>query len=880
MSDQKKIALFFNYHQMKINRKTSLFFFSFSLIYVIALYNFYVRYVPLVKSFQIIFIPILFAVTILTTVNIQSGALFFIFSFPLINNLPYFFRIYEPVPHAPTALVLLLFFFLGWVLHYTWHKFEFSSHHSIFNPLVGFSIIIFISGLITFFRYANFYPFIGDYIYELITNTNGVTAGGAIMSTLFNLLSYLTGFAFFFIYLQIAKSDDFRKKTVLALLFGTALSLFFGLYQHLVNGRLGNNPLSINQGLINATLKDAMSFGIYIAITFPVILGLGFTIKGLLRVFSFLIALLSLYLIFFTGSKSGLLCLFISIAVYASFSLKAWFSALKRKTFSFRSIHWSSWTVILFFVGIGLALAIGEKRIFKEISSSRTLFRFSRSIEHGDVQQILQGRINTLWKTAVLMIKEYPFTGVGIGGYIIEDSNVSWLAQKPNWKHREKTVTFEKAIKQIRPYCLLYSTVGTAWFDDLYVEAGDGVNRIINPGMEEGDASPRGWGTVDNDVTVESGWTKGIAHSGQRSIMIKNSTGSLAQWVGEAISFTRPYPQTLTLGGWARGDSIAGGGLFTLDFFVEFEDGSKSWYYEGLTFNPGIRESVSQSAENYILQIGSELGLAAVFLILWIFWEIIKQMKTVSARLAGQDQNKYISIGLLSGILSFFANIQFHTYIGSYEIQYTFWLLVGLLFSLSNQVRTKASEVKEPLTSARYIPLPTQKPFLIKKFKILIIMFAFLYGAIHLWNSTHSLSLKSRTEQFDLKQEFGLDKLEKTADGREFRWTRNYGGLPLKIEKPFLVVPLHASHPDIQKKPVQVRIYLVKDFFKHKTFLKEITLSRNDWQDIVLSAPEDVGQEAILLIKVSRTWNPLKTTGVPDPRNLGVAVGKVTFRDK
>ena len=73
---------------------------------------------------------------------------------------------------------------------------------------------------------------------------------------------------------------------------------------------------------------------------------------------------------------------------------------------------------------------------------------------------------------------------------------------------------------------------------------------------------------------------------------------------------------------------------------------------------------------------------------------------------------------------------------------------------------------------------------------------------------------------------------------------------------------------------------LVKDFFKHKTFLKEITLSRNDWQDIVLSAPEDVGQEAILLIKVSRTWNPLKTTGVPDPRNLGVAVGKVTFRDK
>jgi len=33
-----------------------------------------------------------------------------------------------------------------------------------------------------------------------------------------------------------------------------------------------------------------------------------------------------------------------------------------------------------------------------------------------------------------------------------------------------------------------------------------------------------------------------------------------------------------------------------------------------------------------------------------------------------------------------------------------------------------------------------------------------------------------------------------------------------------------------------------------------------------------------LLIKVSRTWRPLKVLGTPDPRNLGVAVGKITFR--
>jgi len=43
--------------------------------------------------------------------------------------------------------------------------------------------------------------------------------------------------------------------------------------------------------------------------------------------------------------------------------------------------------------------------------------------------------------------------------------------------------------------------------------------------------------------------------------------------------------------------------------------------------------------------------------------------------------------------------------------------------------------------------------------------------------------------------------------------------------------------------------------------------------------PEEVNQEVILLFKVSRTWNPLKVLGTPDPRNLGVAVGKIRFKE-
>jgi hypothetical protein len=153
------------------------------------------------------------------------------------------------------------------------------------------------------------------------------------------------------------------------------------------------------------------------------------------------------------------------------------------------------------------------------------------------------------------------------------------------------------------------------------------------------------------------------------------------------------------------------------------------------------------------------------------------------------------------------------------------------------------------------------------------------FGALHLWNSTHSLSIAGRTRIFHLKQNIGLYPLEKTAEGSEFRWTRSYGGIAVKIDKPVVEIPLHASHPDIRRMPVRVTIELVTDFFKTKKILGEIILRSEEWGSYRFSVAEAVGQEAILLLKVSRTWNPLQVTGAPDPRDLGVAVGTVRFRD-
>lgn len=670
-------------------------------MYVLILYFFYIRYVPLIDSFQSILLPILFLIFCLTVFNLRWGTLFFVALFPLINNLPYFFGIYGAMPHAPTALVLFLFYFLGWLVNSLIHKPTFSSQRKIFRPLFLFSILVIVSGIITALRYANFYPFLTDYVYELITNAFGVTSGGAIMSVIFNSLNYLTGFAFFCLLLSIHHiyAEGFMERTVIVLCVSTFLSLSFGLFQRIFDLEFGNNLISINHGLINATFKDALSFGAFLSMVVPLFLGVFFAGRGAVRVFSLVVVILSLYMLFFAGSKSGFIGVILSLCLFFLLAIKMTYKRKEKPIFlSLRKI-WSSPIVISVLI---LAIILGYIIINKDLSNSKTITRLNYLFEHGVVNLTMKMR-GPLWEAALLMMRDYPISGVGIGGYIIELANYSEM-------HR---------------------------------------TAIQAP----------------------------------------------------------------------------------------------------------------QSAENYFLQVGAEFGIIGLIVILWLFWEVLRQIKRRYLNLSPK-RVRFILIGAIAGIISFFVNIQFHTYIGSFEINYTFWLLAAFVYCLGHSEQ----EQEEKRLSG-------------KKFVVLSVCVFILFSGTLLWNSTHSLSLKSRTEKFHLKQNFGFYELEKTPDGRRFRWTSSYGGLTLKIEKSVIQIPLLASHPDIERDPVKVKIYLIKDFFKQKILLDECVLTKSVWNTYEYLIPQDINKEVILLFKISRTWNPQKALGAPDPRNLGIAVGEIKFRE-
>lgn len=662
------------------------------------LFFFYFKYVPQIRSLQLILLPVLLVSFVLTALRPRWGTLFFVFFFPLINFLPYFFGVFERTPHAPTALVLFLFYFLGWLFHGFLFPEKRDWKNPLSKPLFLFSLMIGISAVITFFRFANFWPFRTHHIYELLTNVHGVSAGGAIMSTLFFSLNYLTGFAFLFVLWNSIKSYEAVRKILGVLLLSTGISLGAGYFQHFVNPSWGNTPMRVNEGIVNATFKDPLSFGAFLSVILPILLAGVFFWKGILRWLSGLGFLLALFILPRSGSKSGLLGGLISIVLFGALFLYRGLNGRKRRIPFLSRRRWAVGIAFLI-----LAVLVSMWAFTKGSESFKRLTQ--RDYKYGNLAQTLRMRKNQ-WRMASLMMVDFPLSGVGVGAYIIE---------LPNY--------------------------------------------------------------------------------------IQTHQGEFQRW--------------------------------------------------------------TDSAEDYFFQAGSEMGIGALLLALWIFWEILKLIKSNLKEYLASDRWKAMQIGISCGVFSLMLNFLVHTYIGSYEIKYTFWLLVGFLLVLLKISGFAGGKRKWS-----------------RSFKAAGLVFILLFSGLHLWNSTHSLSLEQRTQKLGLRQNFGFYKWEKTPQGREFRWSRSHAGLTVSIKKPVLQIPLLASHPDIQQRPVHVKIYLVEGLLREKKLLDEVVLEKSTWKTVKLHLPQQVGRRRMLFFEVSRTWNPRKAKVTPDPRTLGVAVGKISFQSR
>ena len=661
-------------------------------IYGWALYLFYFKYVPIVPAFQWALLPILFFLFLITFINQKWGTLLFIFLFPLINSLPYFFGIHDNIPHAPTALVLFLFYFLGYLCRKFLLDDPWDIRHPLFQPVLLFSLFIFISAILTFLRFSNFYPILLGDFFELATNIRGVSAGGAVMSTIFTGLNYLSGFAFLMIVFELLKKEGMRRKITDVFVAGAFLGLLFGGIQLLFDRELGNNLSSISHGLINGTFKDAMSFSGFIVLAFPFLAGIAVKSAGWRKVLAFLSCVLSLIMIVFTGSKIGLVCVVLSLFIMLGLSL---FKTGEPRALNRR--HGKKAAAILLLA----ALLIGAGAVVlipNEAQNRKTaIARIQYMLDEG-VFELFDRWRGPLWRGALTLLNSYPVSGIGCGAYIIDVANTD------------------------------------------------------------------------------------------------------------------------------------------RDFFLY---------------------NTPQSAENYILQVAAEFGWVGIGFILWLFVILVTSIVRAMRRNEEDIKEKWFYWGTGIGLIFFFVILQFHTYIGSYEVKYTFWMLAAFVLSPSGN----------PVHSSRWNT---------KKLISLAAVFLVLAAAGVLYkNVTGGLSLISATKKYDLKHTFGLYPDEQTPDGELFNWTAGTAGIHLKTAKPYVRIRFQAAHPDIARFPVQVKFSLLTLKLKREIPLKILTVTDSDWHEADYDLSSYTNEYNVLLIRVSRTWNPKIFLGTDDGRNLGVAVRRL-----
>lgn len=702
-----------------------------------AIVLFYLKYVPLVPAFQALLLPFLLASAFFAAYKPRLGALLFVFLLPLVNNWPYFFGIRETVPHAPTALVLFLFYFLGVAIRWAFRREPRGKLSPLSGPLSLTAGIVIVSALITAWRFTDFFPIRADCFYEFVTNVNGVTAGGALMSTVFSALNYVAGFAFFLALRKVLKSDADRDSLLTALGAGLLIAIFFGFVQRFLDPALGNTAFWVKMQQTNATFKDPNAFGAGLAMLSPLFLGAFFSFRGALKWLFGAVFALGLIIYPFIGARSALLGLFIALVWFAVFAVRSRKEAV--------------------LAGAALIALLAALAGVGVLTHARLVDRLTSSLKgitsKGGLVNLAPERY-FLWKGAASIATDYPFTGVGVGAYIIE---------LPNYYTRDTTV---------------------------YPGGFEGYRR--------------------ND-SAEDFFFQIAAEQGLLGLTAFLWLGGMLFW-----EVRRGFRQ------------IDGGSASPAPTISSFPSSHGD--------NSPAHSATSRPSRSVLTSTGRSHG------------------------------NRLLFVGGTAGLLAYGVNVLFHTYIGSFETKFIFWFVAAVTLYASGRFRDWEAGPGSGKTC-----IPVWKTAAIAA--VLLI-----FGGIHLWNSTHSLSPETRTREYNLNRAFGLYAEEKTDDGRPYHWTREYGGLPVVAEGAVIRIAMQASHPDIESNPVKAEFYLVKDRITNRIKLGEIMLRKNAWATHEFALPAAAKGDNVLFVKVSRTWNPLKTTGVPDPRNLGIALGEVSFR--
>lgn len=317
-------------------------------------------------------------------------------------------------------------------------------------------------------------------------------------------------------------------------------------------------------------------------------------------------------------------------------------------------------------------------------------------------------------------------------------------------------------------------------------------------------------------------------------------------------------------------------------------------------FKNGTNFSQVDYTGNYYLQILSELGLPGLILVLFIFYLIIKKVFVYFRKqkyIGKSSVDTWLLIGLFVSFMTMILAQIFGPHTNFTEIQFTFWLIIGLMLTyikikdlevcrrnyilednkigkskINNIIKTKSinkldNKVEDGKLKTLYI---SNKVRFSLKERISLIIIVVIFTTSFFVSSVTTLSINVQQSLYGSENKYGFYH-EEVLEGKKLRWASIDASEVIDKDGSIMIIPIQDGSPIVHKIPTFVRIYI------DNILVKVVMLERGLWHDVKLNIPNVTRDKFTLTISVSRSWVPKELSINNDTRELGVMVGKIRF---
>jgi len=274
---------------------------------------------------------------------------------------------------------------------------------------------------------------------------------------------------------------------------------------------------------------------------------------------------------------------------------------------------------------------------------------------------------------------------------------------------------------------------------------------------------------------------------------------------------------------------------------------------------------------NYYLQFLSELGLPGLILVLFIFFIIIKKVLIyIKAQnyIKGLKGHNWLLIGLFISFISMIIALVFGPHTNFDEIQFTFWLIIGLMLAI---VMIEENRKKDLFI---YDINRVKFNFIDKiSFSIIILIFTISTAV----GSFTDLSINIKQNLYDYMNRWGYyDYREEPIDDDSYVAYRHLTTISSDIvvkKGRIMFFSVRAGDPDVYEDDIFVRFYI------DNSLDKIVRLKDDRWHYVELNIPHTKRDKIAFTVCVSRgliqeNWN------VPqDSRDPGIMITNLKFKD-